>query len=165
MLTKFSQWIDETNSRHARARLSCGQFSRTFEGSFSAEFLDSVFFVVLDDIPRPDIAELKQMGLKQFLESDLAGITYKDTYYIKRGKEQELSLHFQALVHTVQWREMGSNEFINRYLTELQVYGHHHAPLEQMAQHLASRYQQNLPALDIQSITKRLLNQDFSLQA
>ena len=47
---------------------------------------------------------------------DVAGITYKNTYYILPNAVHNLRVHFHELVHVVQWRELGAHAFIMRYI-------------------------------------------------
>lgn len=157
MLTRIDQWIDATNEKYFSQRTSCAQFTHVFAGSFKPEFLQQAYFVIVDDIPRPEIPELREMGFGDYLNRDFTGICYKDIYYIKRGHEQDLYRHFHELVHVAQWQILGALPFINRYMTELQLYGYDNAPMERIAYNLADRFDKGAPALDIPSITKRLL--------
>ncbi len=46
------------------------------------EFLKTAFYVVVEHIPKPDFAGLREIGLSDFIDMDVAGITYKNTYYL-----------------------------------------------------------------------------------
>lgn len=73
-------------------------------------------------------------GLSRTLvDMDVAGITYNDTYYIKKEAANELRVHFHELVHVLQWRELAPQGFIERYIREIQYFGYNNAPLEKMA--------------------------------
>ncbi|MGF1794018.1 hypothetical protein L4D21_25910, partial [Photobacterium profundum] len=82
MLNKIEEWIDVTNDKFAHKRQSCAQFTESFQGFYSVEFLNNAYFVVVDTIPKPDFPELRDVGLGGFLDMEVQGITYKNTYYI-----------------------------------------------------------------------------------
>lgn len=91
------------------------------------------YFVVVDQMPKPDYAGLREMGLGDFVDMDAAGITYKNTYYILPHVATNLRVHFHELVQVAQWLELDADAFILRYINEVQRVGYHHAPLEKMA--------------------------------
>lgn len=141
MIDKIQQWIHQTNSAHTEARQSCSVFEEYFKGFYSPDFLETAFFVVTDEIPKPDFPELREAGLGDFIDMDVGGITYNDTYYVKQGAANELRLHFHELVHVLQWRELTPKGFIERYIREIQDFGYDEAPLENMAYALDGHYQ------------------------
>ncbi len=140
MLDKIDQWIDQTNSSFLKQRVCCDRFTKDFEGFYSVPFLQNAFFVVVDKIPRPAFPELRQMGLGDFIDMNIAGITYKSTYYILPQAINNIRLHFHELVHVAQWEELGSSCFIERYIREIKTYGYDQAPLEVMAYSLDNHF-------------------------
>lgn len=102
--------------------------------------LKNAYYVVVDQIPKPDFAGLREMGLGDFVDMDAAGITYKYTYYILPHVATNLRVHFHELVHVAQWLELGANAFMLRYISEIQREGYHHAPLEKMAYPLDDQF-------------------------
>ncbi|WP_431687075.1 hypothetical protein [Hahella sp. NBU794] len=149
MLEKINAWIDDTNRKNYDRRHACTEFAQAFAGFYSSEFLASAYFVVTDDIPRPDFPELRQMGFGAFIDMPVNGTTYKDTYYIRSSAVSELRVHFHELVHVVQWRELGALNFIQRYMKEILTCGYANAPLEIMAYDLDKRYGAKVDAFDI----------------
>ena len=103
MLDKIEQWIDMTLNNYTNQRLSCGCLAQQFKGFYSAEFLLQSYYVVVNKIPKPEFSELRQVGLGNFLDMDAKAITYKDTYFVKKGYEHNLALHFHELVHQSHW--------------------------------------------------------------
>jgi len=71
---------------------------------------------VIGEIPKPDFPELRERGLGDFIDMEVEGITYDDTYYVKAGAANELRLHFHELVHVAQWRELTPKGFMERYI-------------------------------------------------
>ncbi|MDX1538361.1 hypothetical protein [Arsukibacterium sp.] len=140
MLDNIEKWIDETLEKYSRERTSCEVFAEKFTGFYPVEFLNSCYFVVVDEIPKPDFPELHEMGLTDFIEMDVDGITYKNTYFIKKGFETDYRLHFHELVHVLQWQLLGAQSFIQRYIQEINMHGYRNAPLEKMAYGLDSYF-------------------------
>jgi hypothetical protein len=63
----------------------------------------------------------------------LAGITFKDTFFLQQDKSSE-SLHFHELVHIVQWARLGVDNFLLAYgLGFILGGGYEQIPLEHMA--------------------------------
>ena len=151
MLNKIEQWIDQINIDHERQRVSCSRFADTFSGFYPLWFLEQAYFVVVNKIPKPDFTGLNEIGLKGFIDMDVDGITYKNTYYILCHKESELRLHFHELVHVAQWARLGSANFIKRYVEEIQTYSYKKAPLEEMAYRLEADFTNSASKIDVPS--------------
>jgi hypothetical protein len=141
VIYEIEKWMHQLNSSYKEARQSCSVFEKHFKGFYSPDFLKTAFFVVTDEIPKPDFPELWEAGLENFLAMDVDGITYNDTYYVKQSAVNELRLHFHELVHVIQWRELTPEGFIARYIREIQHVGYNEAPLEKMAYALDGHYQ------------------------
>ncbi len=133
MQNQIEAWIDETIAAHSHLKKSCACFERTFQGYYPFEFLEDSYFVVVDKLPKPNFPELRDLGLSDFLDAEFEGITYKNTYFITKGHERNMSLHFHELVHVQQWKLLGASAFISRYIQEMGSYGYMSAPLEIMA--------------------------------
>ncbi len=94
--------------------MCCTQFTAQFAGFYPTEFLESAFYVVIDEIPKPDFAALRAMGLGDFIDMKVSGITYKNTYYLLPTSVDNLRVHFHELVHVLQWQNLGALAFISR---------------------------------------------------
>lgn len=157
MLEEIENWIHEINARHETERVSCTFFKLEFQGFYSPIFLESAYFVVTDHIPKPNFPRLRQAGLGGFIDMDVAGITYNDTYYVKTSAAKELRLHFHELVHVIQWRTLTPQGFIRRYIQEIHDLGYYEAPLEKMAYALDAHYQAKGQNLDIEKYVREHL--------
>ena len=142
-------WIDCINIYYADERQSCSKFIESFSGFFPSSALEQSYFVVTENIPKPELASLRDNGLDAFLDMQLNGITYKNTYYILPSKAQDLSLHFHELVHVLQWKHLGPKNFIARYMKEIKEFGYLDSPLEKMAFSLDRHYSRGGVVLDI----------------
>lgn len=151
MIDFLDSWIDGVNKSHESDRRSCSILQEYFKGFYTPEFLSSSYFVVLDQLPKPDFPVIRQAGLGSFLDMNINGITYKDTYYVVPHAAQELRLHFHELVHVLQWRELTAKRFIKRYIEEFQRFGYDNAPLEEMAYGLDRRFQEGEAPFDVET--------------
>lgn len=151
MINRIEEWIDETNRLYRTQRQSCSILETAFSGFYPSAFLKDSYFVVVEHIPKPNFPELRQMGLDDFIDMPVNGITYKNTYYVDQKQAINLRLHFHELVHVVQWSLLGGEGFISRYINEIQNYGYESAPLEQMAYSLDRHYLSGGKPLDVPS--------------
>lgn len=149
MINRVEDWIDETNHEYQSQRYSCSTLEAAFNGFYPSQFLRDSYFVVVEHIPKPNFPELRQMGLGDFIDMPVNGITYKNTYYLDQKQANSLRLHFHELVHVVQWSLLGAGGFITRYISEIQSYGYDSAPLEQMAYSLDRHYYSGGAHLDV----------------
>jgi hypothetical protein len=149
VINRIEGWIDETNREYQSQRHSCSTLEAAFSGFYPTQFLRDSYFVVVEHIPKPNFPELRQMGLGDFIDMPVNGITYKNTYYVSKKQANSLRLHFHELVHVVQWSLLGAEDFISRYINELQKYGYESAPLEQMAYFLDHHYHSGGAQLDV----------------
>lgn len=149
MLNKIEQWIDQTNASYSKQRICCDRFTEDFKGFYSVPFLKQSYYVVVDKIPKPDFPELREIGFDDFLDMDVDGITYKDTYYVRPHTANDLKLHFHELVHVAQWNHLGAKPFIERYINEIKVEGYKDAPLEIMAYSFGDHYSTGGGKIDV----------------
>jgi hypothetical protein len=128
------EWIRQTLfSSVAKARtVDSAGFSR-LPLYFSLELLSTTKFVVVDQVPVPP---LSAMGLKQFADFERGnwdGITYLDTFFVRRSRASDERLYFHELIHVLQWHLLGPERFLAAYADGLETLGYHKSPLEIMA--------------------------------
>lgn len=157
MIEGIEEWTQHVNSSHREMRRSCSVFEEDFNGFYSADFLKTAFFVVIDEVPKPDFPGLREAGLGDFIDLDVRGITYNDTYYLKKEAANDLRIHFHELVHVLQWRELAPQGFIERYIREIQKFGYDNAPLERVAYALDEHYQRKGRPLSVENFVRETL--------
>jgi len=157
MIEEIRKWIYQVNSSHKEVRRSCSILEEHFNGFYSPRFLKTAFFVVTAEIPKPDFPGLREAGLGDFIDMEVGGITYDNTYYVKKENVNELRLHFHELVHVLQWRELAPQGFIKRYIREIQDFGYDNAPLEKMAYALDRHYQSRGRHLSVEQFVRENL--------
>ncbi len=153
---EVSTWIDELNTSYVADRISCVKFRDAFEGFYGVGFLAASYYMVVDEIPTPEIVGAGD-NVQEMLAMPMHGITYKDTYYVQRGHEADMGLHFHELVHVAQWECLGALGFIERYIEEIGVYKYEEAPLELMAYTLQRCYEANTERFDVPGHVQNLL--------
>jgi len=157
MINQIEQWIDKTNEHYLNKRVSCKKFIQDFDGFYSEEFLRHSYFVVVDEVPKPDMPELREMGLGSMLDMEVHAITYKNTYYIQPYLAHNLRLHFHELVHVAQWNCLGPAPLIKRYINEFDTYGYEGSALEIMAYALDAHFMEGGDKMDIPSYVAKNL--------
>jgi len=108
--------------------------------------------VVTGKVPFPPLSRMGLPEFKQMEDMQMAGITYKDTFFVSHLHQTE-SLYFHELVHVVQWERLGVNDFLLAYGAGLMQFGYWNSPLEKMAYSLQMAFDHGvLPANTIQLI-------------
>jgi len=139
-LPQAEAWIDEylaTTASSARQVSTLG-FARLSQ-YFPKELLERSKVVSVDHVPYPPV---DRFGLPEFApiqQMTFDGITFKDTFFIQRGRESDELLHFHELVHVVQWARLGAGRFLLAYGLGLLQFGYENSPLESMAYGLQRR--------------------------
>ena len=100
---------------------------------FSERLLNTNSMVPADRLPVPPLSALGLWEFADFESQPLSGITFDDTYFLLRGSATDESLHFHELVHVVQWRVLGPEEFLLLYAAGLAGHGYRRCPLEAVA--------------------------------
>jgi hypothetical protein len=153
-------WIQQTlgaHSNEARAVSSLG-FGR-LPRYFSGDVLSSAKVVIVERLPMPP---LSSMGLNRFAEfenGDYNGVTYLDTFFLKRGFESAEQLYFHELIHVVQWRLLGPEKFLALYAVGLEAQGYRNSPLEVMAYNAEELFVQSGQVFDAESLVAQQLSQ------
>ena len=97
--------------------------------------------VVVPQVPFPPLSQLGIPELGAMETMPLAGVTYKDTFFVSTGQQRE-SLYFHELVHVAQWDRLGVDNFLLAYAIGLFQRGYQQSPLEQMAYQLQAAFDQ-----------------------
>jgi hypothetical protein len=131
---KVMSWIQRTLIAYEKVvRPVASMNFRRLPLYFSRAQLEAAKFVAVNRIPLPPLSSLGLRRFKEFERGDYDGITYLDTYFLKRRVAGEESLHFHELIHVVQWRLLGAEFFITLYAGGLEKYGYRNNPLEKIA--------------------------------
>ncbi|MBU3917653.1 hypothetical protein KKA14_19160 [bacterium] len=88
--------------------------------------------IVMGNTPFPPLSEI---GLHESYDMErmpIAGITYKDTYFVTQNHHTE-SLCFHEMIHVLQWDKLGVERFLLAYGIGLARFGYDQNPFEKMA--------------------------------
>jgi hypothetical protein len=137
-------WIRETLASHSNAAkpVSSQGFVR-LPRYFSAKLLASTKFITIDKIPMPPLSKMGLTRFAQFESGDFDGVTYLDTFFLKRGRATDERLYFHELIHIVQWSLLGPERFLATYADGLEKYGYRDSPLEVMAYNAEATFVQS----------------------
>ena len=137
-------WIRETLASHSNAAkpVSSQGFVR-LPRYFSAELFASTKFITIDKIPMPPLSKMGLTRFAQFESGDFDGVTYLDTFFLKRGRATDERLYFHELIHIVQWSLLGPERFLATYADGLEKYGYRDSPLEVMAYNAEATFVQS----------------------
>lgn len=127
-------WLNNTLNYYRPQAKPLNDFGfKRIPGYFSKEILDAARVVVVDRVPNmPLYSEWGIIELKDFENNKYQGETYVDTLFIQAGYISE-PLFFHELVHLIQWKQMGIENFLIAYGLEQIKYGYPKGPLEGMA--------------------------------
>jgi hypothetical protein len=84
--------------------------------------------VLVDRVPMPPLSSIVLGRFADFENMDASGITYLDTYFVRQPEAGRESLHFQELVHVIQWQVLGAERFLALYADGLEKHGYRDSP-------------------------------------
>jgi len=154
----FMAWIDALLKAHASQTqpVATKGFPR-LPHYFSRELLASAKVVVVERVPMPPLTALGLSQFSEFERADNSGVTYLDTYFVKRDRASDEPLHFHELVHVVQWRVLGPERFLAAYAAGLETFGYRNSPLEAMAYDAEAAFVQKAEIFDAETRVAELL--------
>jgi hypothetical protein len=100
---------------------------------FTEKTLASTKVVLVDPLPMPPLSSMGLVRFADFERGNFDGITYIDTIFLKPNQSNNEDMHFHELVHAIQWRLLGSDQFLLSYANGLECFGYRQSPLEAMA--------------------------------
>ena len=130
---KVMGWIKQTLWAHrAETRPVISKDFKRLPLYFSKTQIEAAKFVVVNRVPVPPLSSMGLSRFNEFERGDYDGITYLDTYFLKRAGADDESLHFHEMIHLVQWRLLGAEFFLAMYAGGLETFGYRNSPLEKM---------------------------------
>ena len=113
--------------------------------------------MVMDRIPVPPLSSIGLSRFAEFERGDFGGITYLDTYFLKRADADDESLHFHEMVHVVQWRVLGAERFLALYADGLEAFGYRNSPLEKIAYDAQELFDHSAAVFDAEKLVTEKL--------
>jgi hypothetical protein len=127
-------WMRQTLADHkGSAKTVASRGFKRLPSYFSQGLFDTTKVVPVPRVPMPPLSSTGLHRFGDFERGDFDGVTYLNTYFVKRTKASDEELHFHELIHIVQWRLLGPGRFLKLYADGLERYGYRDSPLERMA--------------------------------
>jgi hypothetical protein len=135
------------------------QTSRLLRISSPAQLLhvQSSKVVLVDQLPRPPLSSWGLTRFADFENGNFTGITFLDTFFIKRDQSKNEAIHFHELVHVIQWRILGPERFLYLYADGLERFGYEYSPLEAMAYEAEARFVGSTAKFDAERLVAEAL--------
>jgi hypothetical protein len=157
-------WIDDllARSRPLARRVASLGLPR-LPDFYSADTLSGAYVVEVDDVPVPPLGALGLPDFAEFESMEAEGITFQDHYFVKRGRAHDEALHFHELVHIVQWRLLGPEQFLLSYAAGYVTHGGYASnPFEQIAFDLQDRFESGEAPFSVEPVVRQHLEQVLS---
>jgi hypothetical protein len=124
---------------------------------FSQAQMEAAKFVVVDRVPMPPLSSIGLSRFSEFERGDYDGITYLDTYFLKKSAADDETLHFHEMIHIVQWRLLGAEFFLAMYAGGLETFGYRNSPLEKIAYDAQELFARSRPIFDAEAFVAQKL--------
>ena len=134
-------WIGQTLAAYETTARTTASFNfPRLPAYYGRALLARAKVVLVDRVPTPPLSSIGLSRFADFENMDASGITYLDTYFIRRPEAGRESLHFHELVHVIQWQVLGAENFLALYADGLEKHGYRNSPLEVMAYDHEARF-------------------------
>ena len=145
------KWIRDTLEAHEQRKRTVADFGfRRLPLYFPPSLLHATTVVVTDEPPVPPLSAWGLSELAWF-ETQPRAVTYQDTYFIETSAANLESVHFHELVHAIQWRVLGPEDFLLMYAAGLSEHGYADCPLEAMAYQHQARFEAGGPPYSVEA--------------
>jgi hypothetical protein len=151
-------WIGSTLASHAGGTQTVA--SRSFPrlpSYFSAQTLASSKVVLVDRLPIPPLSAWGLTRFAEFERGNFNGITYMHTFFLKRDQLKNEAIHFHELIHVIQWRLLGPENFVRAYADGLERFGYRDSPLEAMAYNTETAFISSKNSFDAEKLVAERL--------
>jgi hypothetical protein len=110
--------------------------------------LDTAKFIAIDRLPMPPLSAMGLSRFTAFEQGNFNGVTYLDRYFIKQTVVTEEAIHFHELIHVIQWRLLGPEDFLAAYANGLDEFGYENSPLEKTAYDAEASFKRSFAIFD-----------------
>jgi hypothetical protein len=124
---------------------------------FDSSLLETAKFIAIDRLPIPPLSAMGLSRFAVFEQGDFNGITYLNRYFIKQTVVTEEAIHFHELIHVIQWRLLGLEDFLAAYANGLDEFGYENSPLEKMAYDAEAAFKRSSPIFDAEKFVAEQL--------
>ena len=132
-LPQLRHWIDCLLAEHASSARSVYSLGfKRLSSYFPVTLLQTARVAIVQNIPFPPV---DQLGLPEFdamSTMPLGGITFGQMFFALESQFNE-SLCFHEMIHVVQWKALGIDDFLLTYGVGILQRGYDQSPLEAIA--------------------------------
>jgi hypothetical protein len=155
---KLRAWIEKTLALHEKdAQPTASMHFVRLPLYFSRALLETAKVIAVDRLPMPPLSEMGLSRFAAFEQGNFSGVTYLDTYFLKRTAVREEAIHFHELIHVLQWRLLGPEGFLAAYADGLDSFGYENSPLERMAYDAEASFRRGTSIFDAEKfVTEEL---------
>ena len=148
-LPRVSLWIDELHARYQATAVSVERLGMTQVASyFPPSLLRNTRTVIVPKVPFPPVTEYGLAEFEGMAAMPMAGITFRNMYFLTPAFDRE-SIHCHELVHAIQWRVLGFDDFLLTYAAGVLQHGYADSPLEAEAYQCQARFERREPLPDL----------------
>ena len=148
-LPPTSQWIDELLAEHESGSTPVSELGYAgLSACFPSSLLRATRVAMVRRVPFPPVSAFGLPELEAMARMPLAGITFRDMYFVDELLPFE-HIHFHELVHVIQWRALGFDDFLLTYGANVLLHGTTRSPLEALALDLEARFKRGARLPDI----------------
>jgi hypothetical protein len=154
----MAEWLQNTLARHqASAEPVASRAFPRLPNYFSSKTLESAKVALVDQLPRPPLSSWGLTRFVDFERGNFNGITYLNTFFLKRDQSKNEAIHFHELIHVIQWRLLGPEQFLRLYADGLERFGYRGSPLETMAYDAEARFAGSTAKFDAEKLVAESL--------
>jgi hypothetical protein len=146
-------WMRQTIAEHEHSgTIVAAEGFKHLPLYFSQDLLNTTKVITIKRVPIPPLSSMGLHRFADFERGDFDGVTYLNTYFVKRTKAADEELHFHELIHILQWQFLGPERFLKLYADGLERYGYRDSPLERMAYTAQAAFSRSKQAFDAQTL-------------
>lgn len=148
-LPQMRHWIDDLQAAHSAEAVPASELGLAgLAAHLPAPLLQTARAVMTDKTPFPPV---QQFALPEFEDMALRprdGITFGNMYFVRPVASVE-AVHFHELIHVIQWKTLGIEQFLMTYGLGILQCGYEGSPLETMAYEFQARFENRQPLLNV----------------
>ncbi len=141
-LPRMRVWIEDLHATHSSAAVSVASLPfASIREYFPSSIVQQARAVSVGRVPFPPVSDFDLPEFEGMAQTERAGITFGNMYFLREDLAAAESLHIHELVHVVQWNELDVRDFLLTYALGLIQHGYLDAPLEKIAFEIEARFE------------------------
>ena len=114
----YHHWVDDLLAKHELSARQVADYGfQRLPQFFNPQTFAVAKCVEVDSLPKIPWHEFG-LSVPEGMDVNFDGITFRNTYFIKRGEAFREFLHFHEMVHVVQWQTLGNDLYPLIYALE-----------------------------------------------